>query len=60
MNTMQSYPSQSHAKVLVKPQEKSFDIRKTTNAWIGHDRRLAIFQHTFRLMVLEKVFVGLK
>ena len=58
MNTMQSYPSQSHVKVLVKPQEKSFGIRKTTNTGIGNDRRLAIFQHTFRLMVLEKVFVG--
>ena len=36
---MQIYPLQSHMKVLVKRQEKSFDERKTTNIGIGHDRR---------------------
>ena len=35
---MQIYPLQSHIKVLVKRQEKSFDERKT-NIGIGHDRR---------------------
>ena len=46
MNTTQSYPSQSHAQVLVKRQEKSFDIRKTTNTGVGYDRRLAIYVST--------------
>ena len=60
MNTMPSYPSQIHAKVLVKPQEKSFDIGKTINTGIGYHRWLAICQHTFCLMVLEKLFVDLQ
>lgn len=34
---MQSYALQSHAKVLVKLQEKPFDERKTPNIGIGHD-----------------------
>ena len=33
---MQSYPLQSHVKVLVKLQEK-YDVRKTTNIGISHD-----------------------
>ena len=53
---MQSYPSQSHAKVLVKPQEKSLNIRKTGSIGIGHDRRLTICHNTFCPMVLEKLF----
>ena len=59
-SSMQLYPSESSAKVLIKPQKKSFDIRKTTNTGIGYDRRLAICQHTFCSMVLEKLFVGLQ
>ena len=54
MNTIQSYPWQSHAKILVKIHEKSFDVRKTTNAGIGYDRQLAICEHTSCPMVLEK------
>ena len=41
-SSMQSYPSESSAKVLIKPQKKSFDIRKTTNTGISYDRWLAI------------------
>ena len=36
-STMKLYPSQSRAKVLAKPQKKSFDIRKTTNTGIGYE-----------------------
>ena len=59
-SSMQLYPSESSAKVLIKPQKKSFDIRKTTNTGIDYDRRLAICQHTFCSMVLGKLFVGLQ
>ena len=59
-SSMQLYPSQSRAKVLVKPQKKPFDTKKTTNTGIGYDRRLAICQHTFCPMVLEKLFVALQ
>lgn len=51
---MQTYPLQSHAKFLVKPQENSFDVRKTTN--IGNE---AIYHQIFYLTVLEKLFHGL-
>ena len=44
---MHSYPSQNLAKVLIKTQEKSFDIKKRTNTGIGHDRQLEICHHTF-------------
>ena len=57
---MQSYLSQNYAKVLGKQQEKSFDIRKTKNIGIGHDRWLAICHHTFYHIVLEKLFQGLQ
>ena len=68
-SSMQLYRSQGRAKVLVKrrrakvlvkPQKKYFDIRKATNTGIGYDRRIAICQHTFCPMVLEKLFVGLQ
>ena len=36
---MQAYPLQSCVKVLVKPKEKSFDVRKTTSIGIGRDQR---------------------
>ena len=35
-SSMQLYPSQSRAKVLVKPQKKYFDIRKAINTGIGY------------------------
>ena len=56
MNIMPSYLSQTQTKVLVKPQEKSFDIRKETNTGISYDRPLAICQHTSCPMVLKKQF----
>ena len=36
---MQSCPLQRPVKVLVKPQEKSSDVRKTANAGISHERK---------------------
>ena len=48
------YPPQNDAKVLVKLQKKSCDVRKTTNIRIGHGRQLEIRYHRFCLMVLEK------
>ena len=35
-SSMQLYPSQSRAKVLVKPQKKYFDIRKAINTGIDY------------------------
>ena len=35
-STMKLYPSQSRAKVLVKPQTKYFDIRKAINTGIDY------------------------
>ena len=58
--TMQSYPSQSCVRVLVKPQENSFDIRKATNTGIVHDRRLAIYHQKLCPMVLERLFEDLQ
>ena len=40
-------------KFLQNHRKKSFDIRKITNTVISHDRLLAIFHHTFYLIVLE-------
>ena len=57
---MQSYPSQSCVRVLVKPQENSFDIRKATNTGIVHDRRLAIYHQKLCPMVLERLFEDLQ
>ena len=57
---MQSYPSQSCVRVLVKPQENSFDIKKATNTGIGRDRRLAIYHQKFCPMVLERLFEDLQ
>ena len=44
--------TKNHAKVLVKPQTKSFDIRKT-NTGMVHDRPLALCQHTFCSMIFR-------
>ena len=58
---MQSNPLQSHVKVLVKPQEKSFDGSKTTtNIEIGHDRTKAIYHRIFCPTFPAKLFQGLK
>ena len=47
-------------KVLVRPQQKYFNIRKTANIEIAHARGLTICHHTFCTMVLGKLFVGLQ
>ena len=45
--------NQAMLKFLQNHRKKSFDIRKITNTVISHDRLLAIFHHTFYLIVLE-------
>ena len=58
---MQSNPLQSHVKVLVKSQEKSFDGSKiTTTIEIGHDRPKAICHWIFCPTFPEKLFQDLK
>ena len=56
---MQPYLADSHVKVFIKPQEKPFDVIKTTNTGIHHDRQYVIYNWTFCQTVLEKVFQGL-